>query len=149
VKGLDSALAGVVAWIGSNLLVDTIRITLPATGDPVYNPATGQNEYPADEVLYEGPGAVQGGNDQSLISSTPDAGQMWVQETRSRYKLLTPLTAPIPPKDSVVTVIGVHNTANTALLSRSWIAQDPGRVATTEVVRITPLDQIQEPRGAA
>ncbi|MEU7435737.1 DUF6093 family protein [Streptomyces sioyaensis] len=148
-RGLDAALAGATAWIGANLLVDTIRITLPATGDPVYNPDTGRNEYPPDEVLYEGPGAVQGGNDQSLISSTPDAGQMWVQETRSRYKLLTPLTAPIVPKDCVVTVIGVHNTANTALLGRFWIAQDPGRVATVEVVRVTPLDQIQEPRGEA
>jgi hypothetical protein len=149
VKGLDSALAGVTAWIGTNLLVDTVRITLPATGDPVYNPATGQNEYPEDVVLYEGPGAVQGGNDQSLIGSTPDAGHMWVQETKSRYKLLTPLTAPLAPKDSVITVIGVHNTANTALLGRSWIAQDPARVATVEVVRVTPLDQIQEPRGEA
>ncbi|MFI1161364.1 DUF6093 family protein [Streptomyces sioyaensis] len=148
-NGLDAALAGAVRWIGMNLLVDTIRITLPATGDPVYDPATGQNEYPADQVLYEGPGAVQGGNDQSLISSTPDAGQMWVQETKSRYKLLTPLSAPLAPKDAVVTVIGVHNTTNTALLGRSWIAQDPARVATVEVVRVTPLDQIQLPREAS
>lgn len=148
-NGLDQALAGVVTWIGTNLLIDTIRITLPATGDPVYNPDTGQNEYPAGEVLYEGPGAVQGGTAQAEISSTPDAGQMWVGETKSRYRLLTPLTAPIAPKDAIITVIGVHNTANTALLNRSWVAQDPSRAATVEVVRITPLDQTQAPRGAA
>lgn len=144
--GLDAALAGAVRWINANLLVDTVRITLPATGGPVYNPDTGQNEYPEDAVLYEGPGAVQGGTAQSEISATPDAGQMWVQETKSRYRLMTPLSAPLAPKDAIVTVIGVHNTANTALLGRSWTAQDPARAATTEVVRITPLDQNQAPR---
>ncbi|MFF3547047.1 DUF6093 family protein [Streptomyces platensis] len=146
--GLDAALAGVAQWIGVNLLVDTVRITLPATDGPVYNPDTGQNEYPEGHVLYEGPGAVQGGTAQSEMSATPDAGQMWVQETKSRYRLMTPLSAPLAPKDAIVTVIGVHNTANTALIGRSWITQDPARAATTEVVRITPLDQIQAPREA-
>lgn len=144
--GLDAALAGVTAWIGTNLLVDTVRITLPATGGPVYNPDTGQNEYPDDAVLYEGPGAVQGGTAQSEISAVPDAGQMWVGETKSRYRLLTPLSAPLAPKDAIVTVAAVHNPANTALLGRSWTTQDPGRASTTEVVRITPLDQNQAPR---
>ncbi|MEU8682983.1 DUF6093 family protein [Streptomyces sp. NPDC048611] len=144
--GLDAALASVSKWIGVNLLVDTVRITRPATGAPVYNPDTGQNEYPAGDVLYEGPGSVQGGTAQSEMSAAPDAGQMWVQETKSRYRLMTPLTAPLAPKDAIVTVVGVHNTANTALLGRSWITQDPARAATTEVVRITPLDQIQAPR---
>ncbi|MER6844851.1 DUF6093 family protein [Streptomyces platensis] len=147
--GLDSALASVTRWIGTNLLVDTVRITLPTTGAPVYNPDTGQNEYPPGDVLYEGPGAVQGGTAQSEISSMPDAGQMWVGETKSRYRLMTPLSAPLAPKDAIVEVIGVHNTANLALLGRSWTAQDPARAATTEVVRITPLDQNQAPREAS
>ncbi|MFG2532831.1 DUF6093 family protein [Streptomyces sp. NPDC048516] len=147
--GLDAALASVTRWLGANLLVDTVRITAPATDGPVYNPDTGQNEYPPGEVLYEGPGAVQGGTAQSEISATPDAGQMWVGETKSRYRLLTPLTAPIAPKDATIEVIGVHNTANLALLGRSWTSQDPSRAATVEVVRITPLDQNQAPRGAA
>lgn len=147
--GLDAALAGVVTWISSNLLVDTVRITAPATGDPVYNPATGQNEYPAATVLYEGPGAVQGGTAQSEISSTPDALQMWVGETKSRYRLLTPLTAPLAPKDAIISVVAVHNPANAALLGRTWTAQDPSRAATVEVVRITPLDQNQAPREAS
>ena len=146
--GLDAALAGVVTWISSNLLVDTVRITAPETGDPVYNPDTGQNEYPAGEVLYEGPGAVQGGTAQSEISSTPDALQLWVGETKSRYRLLTPLTAPLAPKDAIISVVAVHNPANTALLGRTWTAQDPSRAATVEVVRITPLDQNQAPREA-
>ncbi|MFD8516598.1 DUF6093 family protein [Streptomyces antimycoticus] len=144
--GLDNVLASVGRWIDTNLLIDTVRIGRPGGGEPVYNPDTGQNEYPADSILYEGPGAVQGGTAQSEMSSVPDAGQMWIQETRSRYRLLTPLTAPLASKDDIITVIAVHNPGDTALIGRSWIAQDPARAATLEAVRITPLDQIQADR---
>lgn len=142
--GLDKALAGVTQWIGVNLLVDTVRIERAATGKPVLNETTGELERPTGEVLYEGPGAVQGGVQQSEVYSTPGALAPWTQETKSRYRLMTPLTAPVPPKDAIVTVVQVHNPANTALIGRSWICQDPGRAATVEVVRITPLDQIQD-----
>ena len=142
--GLDAALAGVTRWIGTNLLVDTVRIELAATGKPVLNETTGELQRPISDVLYEGPGAVQGGVQQSEVYSTPGALAPWTQETKSRYRLLTPLAAPIPPKDAIVTVVQVHNPANTALIGRSWICQDPGRAATVEVVRITPLDQIQD-----
>lgn len=141
--GLDAALTGVVAWIGNNLLIDTIRITLPASGEPVFNPDTGQLEYPEGDTLYEGPGALQGSSAQAEIVSTPNANLPWVSETTSRYRLLTPLSAPIAKKDAVVTVVGVHDTSRTALLGRSWIVTDPGRAGTVEVVRITPLDQLQ------
>lgn len=147
-KGLDDLLAGAVNWIGSNLLVDTVRIALPASGDPVYNPDTGQNEHPAGDVLYEGPGAVLGDAGQSRITVAPDARQMWVGETTSHYRLLTPLAAPIAPKDAIVTVVAVHNTANFALLGRSWTCQDPGHASTVEVVRTTPLDQNRDARSA-
>lgn len=146
--GLDNALAAVGRWIGANLMVDTVRISRPGDGPPVYNPDTGQNEYPAATLVYEGPGAVQGGTAQSEMSAVPDTGQMWIQETRSRYRLLTPLDAPIAAKDDIITVAAVHNPANGALIGRSWMAQDPGRAATIEAVRITPLDQNQEPREA-
>lgn len=139
--GLDNILAGVTAWIGTNLLVDTVRITLPPTADPVLNEATGQLEYPEGEILYEGPGAVQGGVAQAQVSSVPNAGQPWASETHSRYRLMTPLKAPIAPKDAIVTVVQVHNPARTDLIGRSWLCQDPGIAATTEVVRITILDQ--------
>ncbi|MFF2731779.1 DUF6093 family protein [Streptomyces sp. NPDC058008] len=141
--GLDTALAGVVSWIGGNLLIDTVRIELPATGEPVLNDETGQLEYPNSDVLYEGPGAVQGSSAQAEITSTPNQNQPWVTETTSRYRLLTPLSAPIAPKDAMVTVVGVHDTQRTALIGRSWIATDPGRAGTVEVVRITPIDQMQ------
>jgi hypothetical protein len=143
--GLDAALAGVRAWVEGNLLVDTVRIELPATGKPVLDEATGTLTRPAGETLYEGPGAVQGGTAQSELSSTPGALQPWTQETKSRYRLMTPRSAPIAPKDAIVTVVRVHDPANTALIGRSWVCQDPSRAATIEVVRVTPLDQIQAP----
>lgn len=148
-SGLDTALASVRKWIDTNLLVDTVRIQLPATGKPVLDEDTGTLVRPEGEVLYEGPGAVQGGTAQSELSSTPGALQQWVQETRSRYRMMTPLSAPIAPKDAIVTVVQVHDPANTALIGRSWICQDPSRAATTEVVRITPLDQNQAPGAAS
>lgn len=141
--GLDAILASTVTWIDKNLLVDTIRITLPPDGEPVLNETTGRLEYPEGELLYEGGGAVQGGIAQSEVSSVPNAGQPWVQETHSRYRMMTPLEAPIAPKDAIVTVVQVHNPARADLIGRSWICQDPGIAATTEVVRITALDQNQ------
>lgn len=89
-QGLDDALAGVVGWIGENLLIDTVRITLPATGDPVLNEDTGQLEYPEGDVLYEGPGGVQGSSAQAEIVAAPNQNLPWVSETTSRYRLLTP-----------------------------------------------------------
>lgn len=139
---LDAALAGVQVWLGDNVLVDTVRIELPATGSPVLDPETGTLTRPAGEQLYEGPGAVQA-TAQSEMTAAPGALQQWVQETRSRFRLLTPLDAPIPPKDAIVTVVQVHDPANTALIGRSFTCQDPGRASTIEVVRITPLDQNQ------
>lgn len=139
--GLDSALAGVVGWIDKNLLLDTVRITAAPAEPPVLNETTGQLEYPEGDIIYEGRGAVQGGIAQSEVSSIPNAGQPWVQETHSRYRMMTPLEAPIAPKDAVVTVVAVHNPARADLIGRSWICQDPGIAATTEVVRITALDQ--------
>ncbi|QBJ94425.1 hypothetical protein D0Z67_29075 (plasmid) [Streptomyces seoulensis] len=123
--------------------MDTVRITLPPTEDAVLNETTGHLEYPPGDVLYEGPGAVQGGIAQSEVSSIPNAGQPWAQETHSRYRLMTPLTAPIAPKDAIVTVVQVHNPQQADLIGRSWLCQDPGIAATTEVIRITALDQNQ------
>ncbi|MFB8122120.1 DUF6093 family protein [Streptomyces bacillaris] len=140
--GLDDALRGVVGWIEENLLIDTVRITLPA-GDPVLNEDTGQLEYPDGDVLYEGPGGIQGSSAQAEIVATPDRNLPWTSETTSRYRLFTPLQAPLVPKDAVVTVVAVHDPTRTGLLHRSWTVTDPGRAGTVEVVRVTPLDQLR------
>jgi hypothetical protein len=146
VAGLDNALAGVVTWIQANLMVDTVRIVRPATGDPVLNPDTGRLEYPEPVLVYEGIGGVIAAGAPGGISSLPSATLPWAEETMSPARLLTPLTAPIPARDDLVTVVAVHNPANTALIGRTWFCQDPGRASTVEVVRITPMDMKQAPR---
>ncbi|MGW3401188.1 DUF6093 family protein [Streptomyces zhihengii] len=146
--GLDAALAGAVAFIRGNILIDTVRITLPTDGTPVLNEDTGQLEYPAaGEPYYEGPGAVLSTNALGELPGVPDAQQPWAGATRSRYRLYTPLDAPIPPKDAVVSVVTVHDPTRTFLLGRTWICNDPGRVSTVEVVRVTSLDQNRVPEA--
>ncbi|MFG2540675.1 DUF6093 family protein [Streptomyces sp. NPDC048511] len=139
--GLDAALAGVTRWLGTNILIDTVRITRPGAGEPVLNTETGQLEYPQGDVLYEGPGAVVPGAAAMERSAVPDAGQPWAAQTRSTYVLLTPLTAPIPPENAIATVVQVHDPARTSLIGRSWICADVGQASTVEVVRRTALDQ--------
>ncbi|MET9436873.1 DUF6093 family protein [Streptomyces sp. NPDC006551] len=142
--GLDDVLADIGAWVEENVLLDTVRVALPGVGEPVLNPTTGQLQYPVGSVLYAGPGAVQPAAGQPT-NPVVDANLPWPQATRSAYRLLTPLTAPVPPKDAIVTVTAVHNPANTALLGRSWVCADQGSAGTAEAVRITRLDQQRSP----
>lgn len=146
--GLDTALASTRAWIGTNLLIDTVRVVRPSLAAPVLNVSTGELEYPAAAVIYEGPGALQGANQQAQFGAVPAFGQPWVPESKSPYRLFTPLDAPIPEKDDVVTVTEVHNADNAALVGRAWTCDDPARAGTVEVVRITPVDQKSAARGA-
>ena len=144
--GLDSALASVVHWLDDNILIDTVRVTLPGTGDPVLNTTTGQLEYPQGDVLYEGPGAIVPGSTTMERSAVSDVTQPWTQQTRSTYVLMTPLSAPVPPENAIASVVAVHNPARTALIGRTWICADPGQASTVEVVRRTALDQNRAPR---
>ena len=146
--GLDAALAGVTRWIGKTLLIDTVRITRPGTGEPVLNTETGQLDYPQGETLYEGPGAVVPSSGTTERAAVSDAGQPWTQQAKLAYFLLTPLTAPIPEENAVVSVVEVHDTTRTSLLGRTWQCSGPGMASTVEVVRKTPLDQNTVPPGA-
>lgn len=145
--GLDRALAGVTRWIARDLLIDTVRITLPATGEPVLNTETGQLERPDGDVLYEGPGAVVPASGTTERSASFDAVEPWTQQAKLSYFLLTPLTAPMPSENAIATVVGVHDPARTSLLGRSWTCAGPGMASTVEVVRKTPLDQNSVPAG--
>lgn len=146
--GLDQALAGVTRWIGTHLLIDTVRITLPATGEPVLNITTGKLEYPEGDVLYEGPGAVVPSSGTTERAAVQDAVQPWTQQAKLSYFLLTPLTAPVPPENALASVVGVHDPARTALIGRTWTCAGPGMASTVEVVRKTPLDQNTLPSDA-
>lgn len=145
--GLDGVLAGVTTWLGTNILIDTVRVTLPATAEPVLNTETGQLEYPPGEVLYEGPGAVVSSSGTTERSATLDAGQPWAQQTKMSYFLLTPLPAPVPPENALVSVSAVHDPTRNALIGRSWICAVPGMASTVEVVRKTTLDENRIPQA--
>jgi len=147
--GLDDALAGVVQWIQTNLMVDTVRVERPSSAAPVLDPGTGRLVHPEPEIVYEGPGAVLSTGAPGGINALPSATLPWTEETTSPARLLTPLAAPIPARDDLVEVVAVHNPANTALIGRIWFVQDPGRASTVEVVRTTPLDMKQAPRREA
>jgi hypothetical protein len=143
--GLD--LSALVPIIEEMILQDTVRFTTPA-GDPVFNPDTGQYEAPPGTAFYEGPGAVQVAGTVGGVTALPSPNLPWVDETRSKYKVLTPLSAPIAERDTIVTVVAVHEGGDLTLLGRQWRAQDPSIGGTIGVVRMTTLDQIQQTREA-
>ncbi|GAA0501519.1 DUF6093 family protein [Streptomyces olivaceiscleroticus] len=146
--GLD--LSGVVGVVADLLLQDTVRISRPGAGTPVFDPATGEYTYPPADILYEGLGAVQVSGTPGGVTAIPIPSQPWVDETNSRYRLFTPLTAPIADRGMVVEVLAVHLRGDSGLLGRQWRVQDPGVAGTLSVVRITGLDQIQQDaEGAA
>lgn len=138
--GLD--LSGLVPIVEDLLLQDVVRITLPTGGEPVFDPATGQYTHPAGDIVYEGRGAVQSAYTADVTASTPNTNLPWVAETRSRYRMFTPLSVPIAEKDTIVTVVSIHPGGDVTLLGRQWRVQDPSIGSTLGVVRITMLDQI-------
>ncbi|MFF6866642.1 DUF6093 family protein [Streptomyces ardesiacus] len=138
--GLD--LSGIVPVVEDLILLDKVRITSPASGPRVFNPVTGQYTYPEGTVLYEGRGAVQSAYTADVTASTPNSNLPWVAETRSRYRMFTPLAEPVAQKDMIVTVVEVHPGGDQALIGRQWRAQDPSTSGTLGVIRITMLDQI-------
>lgn len=144
--GLDGVLDGVKTWLEDTILIDTVRIAVPSTAEPVLNTETGNLERPQDTMLYEGPGAVIPSSSTMERSAVPDATQPWIQQTRSSYALLTPLDAPTPPESAIVSVTAVHDPKRSSLLGRTWICADPGQASTVEVVRRTALDQNRAPQ---
>ncbi|WP_039942978.1 DUF6093 family protein [Streptomyces himastatinicus] len=142
--GID--LSGIAKLIEGMVLLDTVRFSRPASGAPVFDQTTGEYVYPEAEVVYEGPGAVQPAGTPAEVIALPVANLPWVDETRSKYRALTPLSAPIAERDMLVSVIAVHPGGDVALIGRQWRVQDPGGVGTLNAVRITALDQVQQTR---
>jgi hypothetical protein len=138
-SGITKVVEDLIPW-------DTVRIAAPAPGQPVFNTTTGEYEWPAAETLYEGRGAVQTAGTAAEVVSIPGANQPWAAETRSKYRLLTPLVSPVAEKDQLVTVVAIHPGGDLALLGRQWRVQDPGGAGTMSVVRVTALDQVQQTR---
>ncbi|MFD9443414.1 DUF6093 family protein [Streptomyces sp. NPDC060001] len=142
--GLD--LSPIAAVVEDLVLLDVVRISRPAAGEPVFNDETGEYVWPEDEVVYEGKGAVQAAGTPGGVTSLPVPNLPWSDETRSRYRALTPLSAPTAERDMLITVVQVHPKGDLALIGRQWRAQDPSVAGTLGVVRITGLDQVQQTR---
>ena len=144
--GLD--LSGIVSVVEDLILLDTVRFAAPAAGKPVFDTTTGLYTYPQGDILYEGRGAVQAGalpeSAAAMVGSRP-----WVNETLSKYRAFTPLSAPLAKRDTIVTVVAVHAGGDLSLIGRQWRAQDPSAGGTLGVIRITSLDQIQQNGQAA
>jgi hypothetical protein len=135
-------LSGIAALVEGLIMLDTVRFTTPSSGKPVFNPTTGAYTYPEGDLIYEGIGAVQVAGTSDGVTADPSANLPWPGETRSRYRALTPLSAPIAARDTIVTVVAVHDDGDLTLLGRQWRALDPSVGGTLGVVRITGLDQI-------
>ncbi|MET8571780.1 DUF6093 family protein [Streptomyces sp. NPDC004783] len=145
---LTGVLANVTTLVEGMLLLDTVRFASPGGGQPVFDPEKGEYVYPEGAVLYEGPGAVQSGSLPETASAVV-ATQPWVNETTSKYKAFTPLTAPTAARDTIVTVVRVHAGGDQTLVGRQWRAMDPSQGGTLGVIRVTSLDQLQQSAGGA
>lgn len=145
--GLD--LSSVATFLEGFILLDTVRISRPASGSPVFNQETGEYVWPEADIVYEGKGAVQVAGTPGGLSALPLRNLPWADETNSKYVALTPLSAPIAERDMLVSVVGIHTGGDLALLGRQWRVLDPSNAGTLAAVRITSLDQVQQTREAS
>ncbi|MCB8906780.1 MULTISPECIES: DUF6093 family protein [unclassified Streptomyces] len=123
------------------LLLDQVRIVRP-TGTPALDPDSGLlGGVPAD-VVYEGPGALLSGHGQ--VTAEGIVGRQWLDDTVSWYRLLTPLSAPVPARYDRVEVAIAHS-GDAATGGRVWQVLDPSEASTVELVRVTRLDEITPP----
>ncbi|MFD7826530.1 DUF6093 family protein [Kitasatospora sp. NPDC059803] len=73
-----------------------------------------------------------------------ERGSRWLEDNASWCGLATPLSASLPQRGDLVTLIAAKNpTAGT--VGRTWQALDPGEAGTVEVARIARLDEVALP----
>ncbi|WP_324787028.1 DUF6093 family protein [Streptomyces sp. H51] len=125
------------------ILVDTVQIFRP--GPQVLNEDTGVYEPGPDVVLWEGLGAVFAVGGPGMVMSL--AGQVYQDDTRNRYQLLTPLEAPVASRDDLVRV--TRATQDQGLLGRVWRVLDLSQANTLSVVRISWMDEVTQSTQAA
>ncbi len=127
-------LGAVSELIQRKILTDTVRIS--RKGEPVFNPDTGQYEPGPPVILYEGHGGIFPNGDPGIVLHLE--GQAYVDDSTSKYKLITPLDAPVASREDTVSVV---NAADPAAVGRTWRVLDVGQTSTLAVVRTTFLDQ--------
>ncbi|MEW1658826.1 DUF6093 family protein [Streptomyces sp. NPDC093707] len=133
-------LGAVSAIVEKKILTNKIRIYRP--GEPVFNPDTGQYDPGPPVTVYEGPGAVFPASGPSVVLHL--AGQAYVDDTPSRYRLLTPLSAPVASREDTVTVVEADDAS---AVGRTWRVIDIGETSTLSVVRTTWVDQNTQKTG--
>ncbi|MFE7395197.1 DUF6093 family protein [Streptomyces sp. NPDC057557] len=123
------------------VMVDVIRIIRP-TGHAVLDEDTGMMGPTPTETIYEGAGAVLSGHGQ--VTAQHVLGREWLDDTVSWYRLLTPISAPVPSRyDRVEVVTAAGQYAATA--GRVWQVLDPSEASTVEIARVTRLDEVTSP----
>ncbi|MFC7219669.1 DUF6093 family protein [Streptomyces polyrhachis] len=136
------SLAAVAPIVETRILVDTVQTYRP--GPPVLDPASGEYVPGPDTITYEGAGAVFGAGGPGLVLSLE--GQAYADDTRNRYRLLTPLSAPLATRDDRVRVTTASQ--DPGLLGRVWRALDISDANSLTVVRTTWLDEATPTAGA-
>ncbi|MEU7180820.1 MULTISPECIES: DUF6093 family protein [Streptomyces] len=106
-------MGAVSAIVERKILTDKIRIYRP--GEPVFDPDTGQYKPGLPVTVYEGQGAIFPTGERSAVLHI--AGQAYVDDTPSRYRLLTPLSAPVSSREDTVTVVEAEDES---AIGRTW-----------------------------
>ncbi|WP_328403985.1 DUF6093 family protein [Streptomyces sp. NBC_00390] len=127
-------LGAVSAIVERRILTNKVRVE--RKGEPVFNPDTGQYEPGPPVKVYEGPGAIFPAGGPSVVLHL--AGQAYVDDTPSRYRLLTPLPAPVASREDTVKVI---ESGDESAIGRTWRVVDISETSTLSVVRTTWVDQ--------
>jgi hypothetical protein len=84
--------------------------------------------------------AIFGSGGPGLVLSLQ--GQAYADDTRNRYRLLTPLDAPLASRDDQVRVIAA--TQDPGLINRTWRVLDISDANSLAVVRTTWLDEVTQ-----
>ncbi|MEV6740080.1 DUF6093 family protein [Streptomyces sp. NPDC051104] len=124
-----------LAPVMKRIMVDTVQIFRP--GPQVLNEDTGEYEPGPDVIVWEGLGAVFAAG--GPVFAQPLLGQAYPDDARDRYRLLTPLEAPLASRDDCVRV--TEATADQGLLGRVWRVLDISDANTLAVVRTTWMDE--------
>lgn len=140
--GLD--LTGLIPGLEQMLLLDTVRVTAPAITSPVLDDSTGQLTQPTGGPVYEGDGCILPVGNRPP-ESAPYALKAYMDNPRSVFRLLTPVSAALVPRDAIVEVL--RSARDDALVGPAWRALDASVPASQIVLRETWL-QLQKRAGA-
>ncbi|MGW6902306.1 DUF6093 family protein [Streptomyces sp. NPDC054919] len=112
--------------------------------EPVLDPDSGEYHPGPDQILYTGAGAIFSAGGPGLVLSLE--GQAYVDDTRNRYRLLTPLDVPLASREDRVRVTVA--TQDLGLINRVWRVMDISDANSLAVVRTTWLDEVTQTTGA-